>query len=135
MFGVGLEILLQREAGGGPVPPGTVPIIIDQCLSEVESRGLTEVGICTWPFSSHCVVFAANALADRIAGAVSEINALKDAYNRGRWSELYSRHFIQWGAGRRVPDLQYNRYPCRLRPCQDLVQSTARTGIPSIILS
>lgn len=67
VFGVELQYLLQREAGGGPVPPGTVPIIIDQCLSEVESRGLSEVGIY------------------RIAGAVSEINALKDAYNRGEY--------------------------------------------------
>lgn len=46
MFGVELEFLLQREAGGGLVSPGTVPVIIDQCLSEVESRGLSEVGIC-----------------------------------------------------------------------------------------
>ncbi|KAM6502914.1 rho GTPase activating protein 22 [Amanita muscaria] len=64
VFGVELDHLLQREAGGA-VPPGTVPSIIHECLSEVESRGLSEVGIY------------------RIAGAASEINALKDAFNRG----------------------------------------------------
>ncbi|GLB37976.1 putative GTPase-activator protein for Rho-like GTPases [Lyophyllum shimeji] len=65
VFGVELEFLLQREGGNEPVPPGAVPFVIEQCLSEVEARGLTEVGIY------------------RIAGAVSEINALKDAFNRG----------------------------------------------------
>ena len=45
VFGVELELLLQREAGG-VVPPGAVPRVIDACLSEVESRGLSEVGIC-----------------------------------------------------------------------------------------
>ncbi|PFH48907.1 hypothetical protein AMATHDRAFT_5377 [Amanita thiersii Skay4041] len=67
VFGMELEYLLQREAGGGVVQPGTVPLIIEQCLSEIEARGLTEVGIY------------------RIAGATSEINALKDAYNRGEY--------------------------------------------------
>ncbi|KAF8639252.1 hypothetical protein AX17_001617 [Amanita inopinata Kibby_2008] len=65
VFGVELDFLLARESGGGSVQPGTVPRIIEQCLSEVETRGLSEVGIY------------------RIAGATSEINALKDAYNRG----------------------------------------------------
>ncbi len=46
MFGVELELLLQREAGGGVVSPGAVPRVIDECLSQVESRGLSEVGIC-----------------------------------------------------------------------------------------
>lgn len=45
VFGVELDLLLQREAGG-VVPPGAVPRVIDACLSEVESRGLSEVGIC-----------------------------------------------------------------------------------------
>lgn len=45
MFGVGLESLLQRQAGV-PVPSGSIPVVIDECLSEVELRGLTEVGIC-----------------------------------------------------------------------------------------
>ncbi|KAF5374674.1 hypothetical protein D9615_008986 [Tricholomella constricta] len=65
VFGVELEFLLQREAGNQPVDPAAIPFVIEQCLSEVEVRGLTEVGIY------------------RIAGAVSEINALKDAFNRG----------------------------------------------------
>ncbi|KAG5644301.1 hypothetical protein DXG03_008719 [Asterophora parasitica] len=65
VFGVELEFLLQREAGNQPVEFGAIPFVIEQCLSEVEIRGLTEVGIY------------------RIAGAVSEINALKDAFNRG----------------------------------------------------
>jgi len=65
VFGVDLEFLLQREAGGQAVQPGTLPSIIEQCLMEVETRGLKEVGIY------------------RIAGANSEINALKDAFNRG----------------------------------------------------
>jgi hypothetical protein len=46
VFGVEIEHLLQREAGGMPRPPGTVPRIIKECLFEVESRGLSEVGIC-----------------------------------------------------------------------------------------
>ncbi|EAU92027.2 rho GTPase activating protein 22 [Coprinopsis cinerea okayama7 len=65
VFGVELEALLSREAMGGEVPPGTIPRVIHECLSEVESRGLTEVGIY------------------RIAGAALEIGALKEAYNRG----------------------------------------------------
>ncbi|KAG6901253.1 hypothetical protein C0995_014541 [Termitomyces sp. Mi166 len=64
VFGVELEFLLQREAGNEPVQPGVIPFVIEQCLSEVEVRGLSEVGIY------------------RIAGAVSEINALKEAFNR-----------------------------------------------------
>ncbi|KAF8655891.1 hypothetical protein AX16_002876 [Volvariella volvacea WC 439] len=67
VFGVELDFLLQREAGGSEVPPGTIPRIIEQCLAEVESRGLTEVGIY------------------RIAGATSEIQGLKDAFNRGEF--------------------------------------------------
>ncbi|KAF6752251.1 rho GTPase activating protein 22 [Ephemerocybe angulata] len=65
VFGVELEYLLQREALGGDIPPGTVPHIIEACLMEIETRGLTEVGIY------------------RIAGATLEINALKEAFNRG----------------------------------------------------
>ncbi|KDQ28454.1 hypothetical protein PLEOSDRAFT_1077284 [Pleurotus ostreatus PC15] len=66
VFGVHLEVLLRREVSGDePVPAGTIPKVIQQCLHEVESRGLTEVGIY------------------RIAGASSEINSLKEAFNRG----------------------------------------------------
>ncbi|KAH8994411.1 hypothetical protein EDB92DRAFT_274843 [Lactarius akahatsu] len=67
VFGVELEFLLQREAGGAPVPPGVIPSFLEKCLLEVEARGLTEVGIY------------------RIAGATSEVTALKDALNRGLW--------------------------------------------------
>ncbi|KAF9476860.1 hypothetical protein BDN70DRAFT_811544 [Pholiota conissans] len=67
VFAVELEFLLRRETGSEHIPPGTVPIIIEQCLSEIEARGLNEVGIY------------------RIAGASTEINALKDAYNRGEY--------------------------------------------------
>ena len=45
VFGVELELLLQREAGE-VVPLGAVPRVIDKCLFEIESRGLSEVGIC-----------------------------------------------------------------------------------------
>jgi hypothetical protein len=48
VFGIGLELLLQRQTGV-PVPPGSIPVVIDQCLREVELRGLTEVGICKCP--------------------------------------------------------------------------------------
>ncbi|KAH9485798.1 Rho GTPase-activating protein 21 [Psilocybe cubensis] len=67
VFGVELEFLLRREAGSDHIPPGTVPVIIEQCLSAVEARGLMEVGIY------------------RIAGATTEINALKEAYNKGEF--------------------------------------------------
>ncbi|RXW25664.1 hypothetical protein EST38_g130 [Candolleomyces aberdarensis] len=65
VFGVELEFLLQREALGGDIASGTVPRIINECLTEIESRGLTEVGIY------------------RIAGATRDINSLKEAFNRG----------------------------------------------------
>ncbi|KAF7977931.1 hypothetical protein HWV62_1997 [Athelia sp. TMB] len=64
VFGVELPFLLKREAANGEVLPGAIPFIIERCLYEVETRGLTEVGIY------------------RIAGAVSEISALKEAFNR-----------------------------------------------------
>jgi hypothetical protein len=46
VFGVELEFLLRREMDSGAIPPGSVPLIVQQCLAEIESRGLTEVGIC-----------------------------------------------------------------------------------------
>ncbi|KAF8994802.1 hypothetical protein BDQ17DRAFT_1366382 [Cyathus striatus] len=66
VFGVELDFLLRREAGSDIIPPGTIPSVIEQCLREIEERGLTEVGIVY-----------------RIAGAASEISTLKEAYNRG----------------------------------------------------
>ncbi|KAG7091393.1 hypothetical protein E1B28_010431 [Marasmius oreades] len=65
VFGVDLNFLLEREANGGSVAPGTIPSVVQRCLVEVESRGLTEVGIY------------------RMAGATLEIAALKEALNRG----------------------------------------------------
>ena len=98
VFGVELEFLLRRETGSEHVPWGTVPTIIEQCLSEVESRGLSEVGICTWfsfivpghhktesLFLLFCNNNNNNNNTDRIAGATTEINSLKDAYNRGEY--------------------------------------------------
>ncbi|KAF9523713.1 hypothetical protein CPB83DRAFT_862338 [Crepidotus variabilis] len=65
VFGVELEFLLRRESERDSIAPDAVPAIIEQCLSEIETRGLSEVGIY------------------RIAGATTEINGLKEAYNRG----------------------------------------------------
>lgn len=67
VFGIGLETLLRREAGDTDPPAGAIPRVISQCLAEIETRGLREVGIY------------------RIAGANSEINHLKDAFNRGEY--------------------------------------------------
>lgn len=50
VFGVELEFLLRRETGNETIPPGTIPLVVDQCLSEIESRGLTEVGICEYKY-------------------------------------------------------------------------------------
>ncbi|KAG2347597.1 hypothetical protein BDR05DRAFT_927537 [Suillus weaverae] len=65
VFGVELEFLLEREANGAQPEIGSIPSVILACLSEVEFRGLSEVGIY------------------RVAGATSEVNALRDAFNRG----------------------------------------------------
>jgi hypothetical protein len=46
VFGVDLQFLLQREAGNDVVPPGAIPSVMERCLFEIESRGLSEVGIC-----------------------------------------------------------------------------------------
>ena len=91
MFGVDLEYLLRREVGGQTPPPGTVPSIIERCLMEVETRGLNEVGICKY-WNSIFPDCTDRSVIDRIAGANSEINALKDAFNRGR-SRIF-KHFL-----------------------------------------
>lgn len=54
VFGVELQYLLRREAGEEEVFPGTVPSVVERCLSEVESRGLTEVGICAFLALYNC---------------------------------------------------------------------------------
>ena len=46
VYGVDLETLLQRESPDGEVAPGAIPSVIQRLIEEVESRGLTEVGIC-----------------------------------------------------------------------------------------
>ena len=46
VFGVELEFLLQRESVDGDIPPGTIPLVLERLINEVERRGLTEVGIC-----------------------------------------------------------------------------------------
>ncbi|KIY65166.1 hypothetical protein CYLTODRAFT_424593 [Cylindrobasidium torrendii FP15055 ss-10] len=66
VFGVSIEDILRREAYGGEVQPGAIPRVIFESLTEIEARGLAEVGIY------------------RIAGATSEINALKAAFNSGK---------------------------------------------------
>jgi hypothetical protein len=45
VFGLELNHLLQREAEM-PVLPGIIPRVIHERLFEVETRGLSEVGIC-----------------------------------------------------------------------------------------
>ncbi|KAJ3539493.1 hypothetical protein NM688_g6351 [Phlebia brevispora] len=67
VFGVDLEFLLQREAPGGDVAAGAIPNVFLRLVSEVESRGLSEIGIY------------------RLAGAHSEVNSMKDSLNRGEW--------------------------------------------------
>lgn len=85
MFGVELDFLLQRECPEDEVPAGTVPAVLERLINEVEQRGLTEVGICTSLFRQP---FSSNAnqphTLDRIAGAHSEVNTLRDALNRGK---------------------------------------------------
>lgn len=46
VFGVDLELILQRENPNWESEPGAVPRVVELCLSEIETRGLTEVGIC-----------------------------------------------------------------------------------------
>lgn len=83
MFGVELDVLLRREAEGQEVLPGTIPSVIDRCLAEIESRGLTEVGICEYLVYLVWPLHADPRQIDRIAGAVSVIQSLKDDFNRG----------------------------------------------------
>jgi GTPase-activating protein BEM2 len=47
IFGVDLTALLRREHHGEDPPPGALPSFIQVCLTEIESRGFSEVGICT----------------------------------------------------------------------------------------
>ncbi|KAH9851116.1 hypothetical protein C2E23DRAFT_886858 [Lenzites betulinus] len=78
VFGVELDVLLQRESPDGEYTPGTIPSVVERLINEVEQRGLTEVGIY------------------RIAGAHSEVNTMKEALNRGEWpiSEVTDIHAV-----------------------------------------
>jgi GTPase-activating protein BEM2 len=57
VFGVDLELLLRREADGEEIVPGAIPHVIELCLREIESRGLTEQGICQYNRSEQYCVF------------------------------------------------------------------------------
>lgn len=46
MFGVALTTLVMRENPGISDFSGLVPRAFEACLSEIERRGLTEIGIC-----------------------------------------------------------------------------------------
>ena len=97
MFGVDLEFLLQREAPDGEVQPGAVPMFLERLINEVEHRGLTEVGICECLVCRiHSRLLPADKTADRIAGAHSEVNSMRDALNRGEWpvSEITDIHAV-----------------------------------------
>lgn len=47
VFGIDLQALIIRESQGDP-QRGAVPSVIEQCINEVEERGLSEVGICKY---------------------------------------------------------------------------------------
>ena len=46
MFGVDIDVILKREAHGEDIPPDAVPRVLEILLTEIETRGLTEQGIC-----------------------------------------------------------------------------------------
>lgn len=47
VFGVDLQSLILRESRGDP-QRGMIPLFLEQCMNEVETRGLSEVGICEY---------------------------------------------------------------------------------------
>lgn len=49
VFGVELSYLIERETGSPDPPAGAVPQILNMLLEEIETRGLTEEGICRSP--------------------------------------------------------------------------------------
>jgi GTPase-activating protein BEM2 len=83
VFGVDLEHILQRENPNWESEPGAVPRIVEQCLAEIESRGLTEVGICKC--CSGLYDHSANFRTDRVPGSSSAVKALEDAFESGRF--------------------------------------------------
>ena len=52
VFGVELEYLLQRDAASMESQPGAIPSVIDQLIAYVETKGLTDIGICGFFCSS-----------------------------------------------------------------------------------
>ena len=65
VFGVDLSFLVRREADGEEIAPDAIPKVLDLCFKEIEKRGLTELGIY------------------RVAGATTEVTALREALNNG----------------------------------------------------
>ncbi|CAE7194218.1 unnamed protein product [Rhizoctonia solani] len=80
VYGVPLEELLEREYGYPP-PTDAVPHIIKICIQEVESRGLTEPGICkNFAFPGlHSVDFSI----DRLVPSTTELAQLRDMFDSG----------------------------------------------------
>ena len=66
VFGVDLSFLVRREANGEEMSPDAIPNVLEMCFKEIEKRGLTEVGIY------------------RVAGATTEVTALREALNNGQ---------------------------------------------------
>ncbi|KIJ51425.1 hypothetical protein M422DRAFT_158043 [Sphaerobolus stellatus SS14] len=76
VFGVELDFLLEREAGGNEVPIGAVPRILDMCLNEIEAHGLQEVGLY------------------RIPGATSAINTIREQFDNGEEVTYFSQDYL-----------------------------------------
>ena len=121
VFGVELDFLLQREAGG-EVPTGAVPRVLEQCLSEIEARGLQEVGLY------------------RIPGATSAISALRQEFDTGSLLCLEGwYHYLQlplhWNrGGSEVLLSRLCRHFCGLRCCQNLAPFTTTSYLSREVL-
>ncbi|KDQ11994.1 hypothetical protein BOTBODRAFT_176768 [Botryobasidium botryosum FD-172 SS1] len=76
VYGVDPELLMQREYGYGEIQPGTVPNVIERFITEIETRGITEVGLY------------------RIPGALSAINALREAFDSGNHVNFDDERFV-----------------------------------------
>jgi hypothetical protein len=70
-------------------------------------------------------------LADRVAGATTEINALKEAFNQGETGFSLSRVLSNTGVifHRQIAHRTFNGHSCSLRSSQIVVQGTTRTCI------
>ena len=85
VFGVDLDVLLRRESGIGELVPNAVPRVLELCLSEIEARGLTESGICEFFLLYDAGSMELMIAVDRVAGAQTEVNSLKDAFSSGSY--------------------------------------------------